>query len=472
MTDTVDTHIETFRARFGGAVLTGTDAGYDRARSLWNGAFDRHPRLIARCGSADDVATAIAFAAAQGLEVSVRGGGHSFSGASVVENGLMIDLSPMRQVSVDPVARRAVCDGGAALADLDAATQEYGLAVTAGIVSHTGVGGLTLGGGMGWLSRPFGLTIDNLASAEVVLADGRVVRAAEDERPDLFWALRGGGGNFGAVTRFEYRLHPVGPQVHVGLFFWPLERSREALRLSRDVADALPRDANAIIGGGLSAPPAPFVPKRYHHLPGCVLILAGFGSATEHERLIRPVRETRPLFEFVTPMPYVQLQRMLDDSSPWGVLEYDKALYLDDLTDEVVDVIAEYLPRKTSPMSFVPTFALGGAFRDTDDAETAFGGSRAARFALGISAIAPTPELLEVDRGWVRSFWSALQPYSAGASSYVNFMSEYEDDRVRAAYGNEKYTRLARVKAEYDPDNVFHLNANIKPLVGTAPPPR
>ncbi|MBB4932246.1 FAD/FMN-containing dehydrogenase [Lipingzhangella halophila] len=472
MTDTVDIHIETFRTRFGGTVLTGTDAGYDSARSLWNGAFDRHPRLIARCGSADDVAAAIGFAAAEGLEVSVRGGGHSLSGVSVVENGLMIDLSPMNQVSVDPDTRRAVCGGGAALADLDAATQEHGLAVTAGIVSHTGVGGLTLGGGLGWLMRSFGLTIDNLVAAEVVLADGRVVRAAEDERPDLFWALRGGGGNFGVVTRFEYRLHPVGPQVHVGLFFWPLERSREALRLSRDVAEALPRNANAIIGAGLSAPPAPFVPEQYHHLAGCALILTGFGSAAEHERLIRPVRETRPLFEFVTPMPYVQLQQMLNESAPWGILDYDKGLYLDELTEEAIGVIAEHLPRKTSSMSFVPMFALGGAVSDTADADTAFGGSRAARFALAISAIAPIQEMLDVDREWARSFWSALQPYSSGAGSYVNFMSEYEDDRVRAAYGEEKYTRLARVKAEYDPDNVFHLNANIKPAVGTVPPPR
>ncbi|WP_046470498.1 FAD-binding oxidoreductase [Allosalinactinospora lopnorensis] len=475
MTGISGTNTDTFRTRFSGDVLTRTDTGYDSARSLWNGAFDRHPRVIARCGSAADVSSAVAFGRNEGLEVSVRGGGHSLTGASVADGGLMIDLSRMNGVSVDPAARRAVCGGGATLADLDAATQEHGLAVTGGIISHTGVGGLTLGGGMGWLTRRHGLTIDNLVSAQVVLADGRIVRASRKERPDLFWALRGGGGNFGVVIAFEFQLHPVGPEVYMGLLFWGLDQSTEVLRLARDVIEPLPRDANALIAAGLSAPPAPFVPERYHHVPGCAMIIAGFSTEQEHERLLRPVRGALPpLFEFSTPLPYTQLQRELDASATWGIFSYSKALYLDELTDGAIGVIAEYLPRKTSPMSFSPIFPLGGAYRDTGEADTAFGGSRRARFALSIDAIAPEPGPVETDRRWVRSFWEALQPYTVSAGSYVNFMAEYEEGRVRAAYGPGKYDRLARIKDVYDPTNLFHLNANIAPAAGasTVPPPR
>lgn len=469
MTGIIDNPADAFRTGFTGEALTRADSDYDDARSLWNGAFDRHPALIARCSSADEVAAAVEFGRREGLEICVRGGGHSFSGVSVVEGALMIDLSRMRHVSVDAAARRAVCGGGATLADLDAATQAHGLAVTGGTISHTGVGGLALGGGMGWLGRKHGLSIDNLVAAEVVLADGRRLRVSADNHPDLFWAIRGGGGNFGVVTNFEFGLHPVGPQVHVGLLFWGIEHSAEALRLCRDTANNLPAEANALIGAGLSAPPAPFVPEQYHFTPGCALILAGFSSEEEHDRLIRSVREALPpLFEYVTPMPYVGLQQMLDDSAPWGALSYDKGLYLDDLTDEVIEVMAEHLPRKSSPMSFVPIFPLGGAYRSADDADSAFGGRRDARFALSISALALDRQLYETDRAWARQFWNALRPHANDTGSYVNFMSEYEEGRVRAAYGPAKYERLARTKAVYDPDNVFHLNANIKPAVKPA----
>jgi FAD/FMN-containing dehydrogenase len=456
--------VDAFRRTFTGRV-TSADPDYDTARSVWNGAINRRPAVIARCATANEVATAIRFAEERGLEISVRGGGHNFAGYAVWDGGLMVDLSGMRKVTVDPATRRAVSGGGATWGDLDAATQAHGLAVTGGFISHTGVGGLTLGGGIGWLTRKAGLSSDNLVAAEVVTAEGRILRASADTNADLFWAIRGGGGNFGVVTSFEYQLHQVGPLVHLGLFFWGLDKGADALRLSRDFIKTLPEDTAAFIAG-LSAPPAAFVPEQHRLTPGYALLVVGLGSPHEHARAIKPVREAvPPLFELVTPIPYVQLQRMFDEANPWGILGYEKALYLDEFTDDVIRVCTEYLPRKKSPLSFTPIFVLDGAYRKVSEDQTAFGGSRAARFAFNIAAICPTPELLEADRAWVRSFWEALRPYASGSGSYVNFMSEYEEDRVRAAYGATKYERLARTKADYDPENVFHLNANIKPAL-------
>jgi FAD/FMN-containing dehydrogenase len=457
--------VQEFRTKFTGKLIAPKDPDYDSARSVWNGAINRRPALIARCSSAKEVAQAVQFGRDQGLEISVRGGGHNFGGSAVRDGALMIDLSGMRQVSVDPTARRAVAAGGATWGDLDAASQAHGLAVTGGFISHTGIGGLTLGGGIGWLTRKTGLTVDSLVSAQVVTADGRILRASADANRDLFWAIRGGGGNFGVVTSFEYRLHEAGPLVHLGLFFWGVDKGAEALRLSRDFVKTLPENMGTLIAG-LSAPPAPFVPQQHHFAPGYALVVVGFGSAEDHARLVKPIREALPpLFELVTPMPYTQLQQMFDESNPWGILAYEKALYLDELTDGVIAVFTEHLPRKKSPLSFVPVFVTDGAYRRVGDDATAFGGTRAARFAFNIAAICPAPELLEADRAWVRAFWEALRPHAGGSGSYVNFMAEFEEDRVRAAYGAAKYERLARIKAEYDPDNVFHLNANIKPAL-------
>lgn len=464
MTQVLDTAVTAFRQSFSGQVLTAPDPGYDQARSLWNGCFDRRPAVIARCCTAAEVAAAIAFARRHDLEISVRGGGHSFSGASAADGSLMIDLSQLRDVTVDPVARRVRCGGGTTGADLDAACQEYGLAVTCGMISHTGVAGLTLGGGFGWLTTRMGLSIDNLVAAQVVLADGRCVRASTQEHPDLFWALRGGGGNFGVVTSFEFQLQPLGPEVHVALLFWELDRSVEALRLARDAAMSLTRDASCVIAAGLTAPAAPFVPEKHHFTAGNALIIAGFTSAEEHRQLIEPIRAALPpLFEFITPMPYTALQQMLDDAAPWGIHAYDRSLYLDELSDQAIDVVAEQLPRKSSPMTFLPILALGGAYRDVADMATAFGGSRTVRFNFDMAAVAPNPELLAADQVWVRGLWEELLPFANHSAGYVNFMSEYEQERVRLTYGPAKYDRLARIKAEYDPDNVFHLNANIKP---------
>ncbi|NMM91995.1 FAD-linked oxidoreductase [Rhodococcus sp. SRB_17] len=456
--------VEVLRSSITGPVFGRDDEGYDDARSIWNGQIDHRPGVIARCRGSADVAQALRFARDNSLEVSVRGGGHSYRGASVCEDGLMIDLSALNSVNVDPNLRRARAGGGATMANLDSATQEHGLGVTGGVISDTGIGGLTLGGGMGWLTRSLGLSIDNLASAEVVLADGRVVRASEDDHPDLFWALRGGGGNFGVVTEFEYRLSEVGPEVHLGLFFWGMDDGPDALRLFREVVPALPGNAGALVAVSLSAPPAPFVPEQFHLRPGYALLVAGFGSATEHEKAIAPIRDgLEPLFEFVTPLPYVGLQSMLDESEPWGAYAYEKALDLEDFSDEVIDVLTEHAGKKLSPMSFMPIFPMQGAFTSVGEDETAFGGTRTPHYVCNMTATATDEGTLDLDREWVRDTWEALRPLSSNQGGYVNFMTDADEDRVRSSYGSGKYERLARIKAEYDPGNVFHLNANIKP---------
>jgi FAD/FMN-containing dehydrogenase len=445
-----------------GVLLTPEDSDYDRARLIWNGAIDRYPALIARCATPADVAAAIAFGRQHDLQMSVRGGGHNYGGYAVCDDGVMIDLTRMNQVIVDAPARRVRCGGGALWGDLDAATQAHGLAVTGGFVSSTGVAGLTLGGGIGWLVRQAGLSADNLLSAQVVTADGRCLTASADQHPDLFWALRGGGGNFGVVTEFEFQLHPVGPLVNVGLFFWPADRGAAVLRFCREFVKQVPTTTTPFIAG-MSAPPAPFVPAQYHFARGFALLLAGFGSAEELADLVARVRQAvPPAFEQVTPMPYVQLQQMFDAAASRGQFAYEKALYLDELGDEAIEVFTDFM-HTASPYAFVPVFELSGAYQRIADDDTAFGGSRSGGYVFNITAGCPTAELYAADRAWVRSFWETLRPHTAGSGSYVNFMAEIEQDRVRAAYGPRKYDRLARIKAAYDPDNVFRLNANIEP---------
>lgn len=465
MTEESVRSIASFRERFTGEVLEPGQAGYDEARSVWNGNIDRRPAVVARCTTPEEVASAIAFGREQGLEIAVRGGGHNYAGFGVVDDGLMIDLSRMRSISVDPVARTVRCGGGTTWGDLDAATQVHGLAVTGGFISHTGVAGLTLGGGMGWLTPRAGLSCDNLVGAEVVTADGRILRASADENPSLFWAIRGGGGNFGVVTTFELGLHEAGPLVQLGLFFWGMDRAADGLRFARQFVKDRPEGTGAFVGG-ISAPPAPFVPERLQGTPGFALIVVDWGSPERHADLVAPIRAAvEPHFELVTPMPYTELQRMLDDSAPWGIHAYEKALYLDDLTDAAIEVLVDQLPRKESPLSLVPIFVLDHAYAQHSDDDCAFGGKREPCLAVNISANCPAPELFAQERAWVRSFWEALRPHARNAGSYVNFMAEVEEDRVRASYGPEKYDRLARIKAEYDPDNVFHVNANIRPAI-------
>jgi FAD/FMN-containing dehydrogenase len=316
---------------------------------------------------------------------------------------------------------------------------------------------------MGWLTRMAGLTCDNLISVELITADSEIVHASAGENSDLFWALRGGGGNFGVVTRFEFQLHEVGPQVHLGFFFWPLESGLEVLRFVAELVDTLPWNTGVWVGG-LSAPPAPFVPEQYHWMNGYAVLIAGFGSPEAHAGVVAPVQDlNRPLFQLVTSLPYTELQKLFDDGLPWGTLAYEKALYVDNLSDEVITVFSRSMPHKTSRLSIVPVFHLGGKYASTPDEETAFGGPRRNTWAFNITANCSTSEELRADRVWVRTFWDALVPHAAGSGSYVNFMSDLEEDRVRASYGAAKYERLAHIKARYDPNNLFRLNANIKP---------
>lgn len=462
MSDVQTEIVHELRAAFGGDVFTPGGEGYDEARRVWNGDIDRRPAVIARCADASDVAAAVRFAVAHGLEIAVRGGGHGISGMATVDDGMMIDLSRLNQVEVDPVAGRARVGGGALLGDLDAATQAHGLAVPAGVVSHTGVGGLTLGGGMGWLTRQAGLTIDNLVGAEVVTAGGRILQASEQEHPDLFWALRGGGGNFGVVTEFVFRCVPAGPMVTIGMLFWGLKQGAEMLRAVRDIVPTLPPEIGVIFGG-MNAPPEPFVPEQYRMQPGHAVVLIGFGSDEAHTAALDQFRAAvPPQWEFVSPMPYVALQQMMDETNTWGLHYYDKGTYLEDLTDGAIAAITEHVPRKASPLSVLLLYRLDAAYCDVADEATAFSGVRSPRYAVFIIAICPVPDLLPAERDWVRNLWSALQPFAPGVGSYVNMVLD-TDEQVRASYGSDKYARLARVKAVYDPGNVFRRNANIVP---------
>ena len=461
MTRTAGDELEALRAVMSGKVLEPGDGEYDEARRVWNAAIDRHPAVIARCTSSADVAAALKYATGRGLEVAVRGGAHGISGKAVVDDGLVIDLSALNSVAVDPDARRARVGGGALLGDLMAAAQEHGLATPVGMVGHTGVGGLTLGGGMGWLTRKHGLSIDNVVSAEVVTADGRILRADTDENADLFWAIRGGGGNFGVVTEFEFALHPVGPMIQVALLFWSLEQGKDYFRVARDVCASLPPEVNVIIGG-VNAPPAPFVPAEHHGIPGYVAFIASFGPEDQYQDVVSRFRDSLPpLWEFLTPMPYMGLQTMLDEANGWGQYNYDHGCALDELTDEVIDILAEHYPRKQSPGSVMLLYRLDSAFSEVADEETAFSGVRSPGYMLFSIALCPSPEVLEADRAWVRGLHAALTPHVA-PRTYVNGIDEDSSD-VRVAYGPEKHDRLRRIKAKYDPDNVFRRNANITP---------
>jgi hypothetical protein len=407
------------------------------------------------------------------MDLTVRGGGHSGAGNAVAEGAVMIDLSRLDGVRIDPGARRAHVGGGASWAAVDAATAPHRLAVVGGTVSHTGVAGLTLNGGMGWLMGQQGLSCDNLVGATLVTADGRVVHASEQDDPELFWGLRGAGTNFGVVTELVFGLHEVDPMANLGFFFWRAEDAAEPLAFAREYLFQLPRSMGVLVAG-LSAPPEPFVPPEHYGVPGIAILVAGWGSAEEHAAALDPLRDRGALFELVTPVPYVALQQMLDGSAPWGIRSYEKALNLDDLPDEAIQVIIDHLPRKRFPLSFVPMFPMRGRFREIADDATAFGSPRSTRWAVGMVAEAQDEETFAADRAWVRDLWTALRPFAPDDGAYVNFEADATIDRVRASYGEVKYRRLAALKAQWDPDNVFHHNANIVPegVAATAGVPR
>ena len=435
---------------------------YDKARAVWNGAIDRRPSLIAQCIGSTDVMAAVRFARDHDLEIAIRGGGHNVAGTAVCDDGIVIDLSAMRGVRVDPANRRAWVQGGALWGDVDHETQAHGLATTGGIVSHTGVAGLTLGGGIGWLMRRHGLTVDNLLAVDLVTANGELLRASEYEHPDLFWALRGGGGNFGVVTSFEFRLHEVGPTVLAGPIIFDASDAVEVLRFYREFVRDAPDELGTVVRFG-TAPPLPVIPAHLHWRPVMIVGCCYAGSIDEGERQLRPLRAYRtPLLDLVGPKSYADFQRAIDSTVVHGWNYYWKSTHLPELSDDLVDVIAEHAFSASSLRSYIAIFHLGGAVSSVAPGATAFG-NRQASHAITLDAVwRPGEDYGERDTSWTRRFFAALGPYREGV--YINFLDGDEDpDRVREAYGDSIYHRLVDVKTTYDPDNVFHHNQNIQP---------
>jgi FAD/FMN-containing dehydrogenase len=451
---------------FRGRLISAADADYDIARTVWNGAIDRRPRLIARCIGTADVVAAVRFARDHDLEIAIRGGGHNVAGTAVCDDGIVIDLSAMRGVRVDPAARRAWVQGGALWGDVDHETQVHALATTGGIVSHTGVAGLTLGGGVGWLMRKHGLTVDNLLAINIVTADGELLRASKDENPELFWALRGGGGNFGVVTSFEFRLHSVGPIVLAGPILWDATDAAEVLRFYRDFVRDAPDELGTVVRFG-AAPPVPVIPEDLHWRPVVMVGTCYAGPIEDGEQVLRPLRTSRaPLLDLVGPAPYAGFQSALDSTVVHGWNYYWKSTHLPELCDDLIEVITGHAFCCASPRSYCALFHLKGAVSRVAEGETAFG-NRQASHAITLDAVwRPGEAFGDQDTAWTRRFFSALGRFREGV--YVNFLGGDEDpDRVREAYGDSVYEQLVDVKNAHDPNNVFHHNQNIRPDIGT-----
>ncbi len=455
-----DTAVKELEGSFRGELVRSEDDTYDEHRKIWNGSIDRYPALIARCAGVADVSAAVRFARRAGLVVAVRSGGHSFPGQSLCDGGIVIDLGLMKGIRVDPEARTARAQAGVLLGELDRETQAFGLAVPAGIVTHTGLAGLTLGGGIGWLMRKYGLTVDQLLAVDLITADGEFVKASEKENPDLFWGVRGGGGNFGIVTEFEFRLNPVGPVVLAGPIFWPMEESANVLRFYRDWITDVPDELTTVVVHR-RMPPLPIVPADLHGKPVVAVIGCYAGSVEEGERVVRPMKEFgSPILDLCVPKPFLVHQSMFDPSFPPGWWYYFRSCDLAELSDDVIDIVADRATRMTSPLTAFPIFQLGGAISRVGEDETAAGG-RSAGHTLNINATTATSEGFDEEREWSRAFWSALQPYHT--SVYVNFLMDEGEERIREAYGANKYDRLKSLKQKYDPDNFFRLNQNIPP---------
>jgi FAD/FMN-containing dehydrogenase len=434
------------------------DVGYDEARTVFNAMIDKRPAVIAQCGTAADVVQALEHAREQGYDVAVRAGGHSVGGMSLNDDGLVVDVRAMKDISVDPAARRVRVGAGVTWSEFDGATQEHGLATTGGRVSTTGVAGLTLGGGSGWLERKYGLTCDNLVSADLVTADGREVTASETEHPELFWALHGGGGNFGVATAFEFQLHPVGPTVYAGLMAWPGDAGREVCRLYRDLA----YDAPDEFGSGLvflTGPPEEFIPE---HLQGTTLVAVAMlwaGSVDDGEDAAKPYRDLRPEVDLVGPMPYAEFQCMIDD--PPGLHNYWSADYHEEFPNEALEVFMKYGFERKSPHAQQILLPWGGAVAQVAEDATPLT-QRSVPWITHPFALWEDPADTEENIAWARGFRRDIARYATGGI-YLNFIGDEGEDRVRAAFGDEKYDRLAAIKADWDPQNVFRGNQNIKP---------
>jgi FAD/FMN-containing dehydrogenase len=444
---------------FGGELIGPADSGYDAARAVYNAMIDRRPALVATCTSAADVAAGIAFARRHDLLLAVRGGGHNGAGLGVCDDGVVLDLSPLQAIEVNAGAGTVRVGGGSTLGQLDAATHQAGLAVPAGIVSTTGVGGLALGGGMGHITRKCGLTIDNLLEADVVLADGTQVRASAGENPDLFWALRGGGGNFGVVTSFLFRTHAIAT-VQAGPTFWPLEQTPEVMRWYREFLPAAPRELNGFFAF-LTVPPVPLFPEALHMRKVCGVVWCHTGTEQAAARDLAAVQDVgTPLLHAVGPAPFPGLQSLFDGLYPPGHQWYWRADFVNEIPDQAISAHHEWAEKLPTLQSSMHLYPIDGAPHDVGASETAWG-YRDAKWAEVIIGVDPDPANAGLVRQWTVDYWEATHPYSAGGA-YVNFMMDEGPARVQATYrGN--YNRLAQLKAKYDPDNVFRVNQNIQP---------
>ena len=452
--------IDNLRRKIKGQIVLPSDPSYDEVREIWNAMIERRPALIVRCAEADDVPHAISFARENGLEISVRGGGHNIAGNAVCDNGVTIDFSTMRNVRVDAEKRRAYVEPGATLGDFDGATQAHGLAMPVGINSTTGIAGLTLGGGFGWLTRKYGMTVDNLVSADLVTADGNRIRASENENADLFWAIRGGGGNFAIVTQFEFNLHQVGPEIMAGLIVFPFDQAKQVLTQYREFVASAPEELNVwtILR---KAPPLPFLPKDVHGKEVVVLVPFYIGDLAQGSKLIEPLRRFgTPHGEYIAAQPYIQWQQAFDPLLTPGARNYWKTHNFTELGDAALDAMIEFAGQLPSPQCEIFVGLIAGASNRVPADATAYR-HRDAKFVLNVHG--RWDERMDDERclAWARAFFRASAPY-ASEGAYVNFMTEEESDRVAAAYGGN-YDRLARIKEQYDPENFFHLNQNIKP---------
>lgn len=457
-----DETIRKFKGSLRGELIQPNDASYDDARKIWNGMIDKRPALIARCTGAVDVINAVNFACANKLLVAVRGGGHNVAGNAVCDGGIVIDLSRMKGIRLDPVRRTSRVEPGLTWGEFDRETQAFGLALPGGIQSTTGIAGFTVGGGFGYLSRKYGLTIDNLLSADVVTADGRLLIASETENSDLFWGIRGGGGNFGIVTSFEFRLHPVGPIILGGMLLHPLAKAKEVLRFYRDYVAKAPEELSIFLGF-VTAPKAPYLPEHIQGTPVLAVIVCYVGAIDEGERIIQPLRKFGPPeVDLVGPKPYVALQSMLDAANPPGWQNYWKSEYLKSFSDEAIDILIEYAAKRPSPMSKIMIGHLLGVVNRVSDNETPYN-HRDAPFIINIVSMWSDTTKNEENIKWAKALWNAVQPFATGGV-YVNFLMTEGADRIMAAYGKENYKRLVVLKNRYDPTNFFSLNQNIKPV--------
>jgi FAD/FMN-containing dehydrogenase len=452
--------IEELKANFRGIILLAGDHGYESSRKIWNGMFDRKPGIIARCIGTSDVIKAVNFARKNNLEISVKGGGHNSAGSAVSDDGFMIDLSLMRRVMVNKQDNTAQVDGGCLLGDVDYETQLHGLAVSAGIVSHTGVGGLTLGGGFGWISRKYGLSIDNLISADLVTADGKMITASADENQDLFWGIRGGGGNFGIVTSFKFRCAAIGTEVYSGLIVKDFDNARQYMRFHRDYLRELP-DEMTVWMAIRQAPPLPFLPERVHGKLVVIVPFVWLGEPAEGEKLIKPVRETaETLGEGIGMNSWVGWQSGFDGLLVHGARNYWKSHHLKDLSDPCIDQIIEFAGKLPSQECEVFIPHMEGAPSRVAATETAFA-HRNTPFVLNIHTRWQDASDDESCQAWAREFHENTQEFARGV--YVNFLSQEGEDRIKEAYTTEVWERLVKLKNKWDPQNRFHLNQNIKP---------